>query len=262
MAEITGIKNVYGSFSFIGEATWSEKNYVTTSTSEKKWVSTNLNLGIKVSEANTLYTELKGGHYEDESNAIYTLNTNNEKLEVAYKDRLDKNILSTVASMKKIKIELEKDEANNLITKEFLAADDAINYIKTQLMKKTRIYVYGQLEVNRYKDKNGVIQVNLKKIISNLRLAKDDEKNSANGTISFYFDKDSFSKANFKTDLKYDITGYMTKYEKNLKKSIPIPIDFKIDLKNVNFEDPKHKARAEYLENVFTDIKKKSIISL
>jgi hypothetical protein len=51
----------------------------------------------------------------------------------------------------------------------------------------------------------------------------------------------------------------MTKYEKNLKKSIPIPIDFKIDLKNVNFEDPKHKARAEYLENVFTDIKKKSI---
>jgi hypothetical protein len=229
------LKNTRETFNLVGQAKWNDKNYISTSKpSDKGWVNINLNLGVKISPTNTIYVTLKGGRFADDGkqsgNKIYTMDSSFKKMEVAWNDRFDKNIIDSVAWNKKIKIELEKDDAGNLVAKEFLSPNDAITYIQAHLKKDDRVFVYGVTEYERYRNKNKEVVVTGHKYINHIRLALEDEKNTANGTTTFYFDKDSFSKDRFKDEKKYEIIGYQVAYDRTLKTNVPLKVNYIIEV--------------------------------
>lgn len=151
------------------------------------------------------------------------------------------------------------DDNGNTICKEkeFIFAGDAIDYIQKHLKHDQRIYIYGHSEINQYVNKENQVKTNINRFIDQIRLAKHDEENTAEGTTNFYFEKEGFDKSDFKKTRKYLIEGYKT-YQNEDKVVVPVKSSFILDFSNpnVDWENEEIQERVKYLTDVFETAKK------
>lgn len=226
------IKGLYNRFTLIGELNYKEDRLMETNNSnDGRWRFTNSNFGVKTSEGNYIYCELKGMYSVNGNNIIKTYGIDNKEMIVAFEDRLNPTIVNNVASYRKTKINLTSSNENE--SKEFLSNHDAVPYFVEQakLYPKVRVVVEGNCVINRYKDKQGNAKIAKKYEVQNIRLAKDEEVNKAEIECHFVFGDNAWDDSNYSKDnKKVDINSYMTFYDNVRKETFFTPMNLTLDL--------------------------------
>lgn len=225
-----GIKSLYGTFVFVGTPVFSEDKLYTSGKSEGGFVYHKVKFGLKTKDNNVLFVELSGGYNSLKNNIIYTVDNEGNKMEVNWMDRFNPTIIKSVSDMRKIKLNFETESENDSMA--VLSQYDAVQEIKQNLSKDKRIVVVGNFKVEKYKDSNGIARSSMKYIPQKIRLAKEEEINKAELTLSFVFDKESWDESRLKSENIVDITAYTTYFDKTLTPNrnvfvqIPLVLDF------------------------------------
>lgn len=190
-------KNWSSSFNLIGKPIIKDFSFKINEQKEgSEWIYNSLNLGIDCGEkCGVVYCEMMGGYSSRGDNVIYAHGKNktgnddfDARLEIAWDDRLDKDILEEVGDLCFITVGLEKTDDDKTFYKKFLSAYDAIAYIKENITTDTVLNVKGRLKYLPYKG-----QVQVKKEINSIVLSRVDDvsKYDARFTQSILIDKNS-----------------------------------------------------------------------
>lgn len=164
--------------------------------SEKsKWVYNAMNLGVDCGEKHgVVYAEMMGGYNSEKAGVIFAHGKNSDgtddfstKLEIAWEDRFDENILADVGDLCFITVGLEKTDKGKTFYKKFLSAYDAVAYINEHLSEDMVVNVRGTLKYSTYNDKTQV-----RKVINSIALSRidDSSKYSAKFMQSLLLTKD------------------------------------------------------------------------
>lgn len=206
MAEKITKKNWSSNFTLIGKPIIGDYTFkIDEHSSKSSWVYNSINLGIDCGEKfGTIYCELMGGFSEDRENVIYAHGKDDDgnddfdnRIEVAWEDRLEESILSEIGDMCFITIGLEKTDKGKIAVEKFLSAYDAIAYIQEHLTSDMVVKVRGNLKYSMYND-----NVQVRKEINSVVLSRvDDPANYiASFTQTILLDKDSASLKNIDKD--------------------------------------------------------------
>lgn len=227
-------------FTLIGNVKLTDNTFPAESTSKGGFISRRLNLGVEVGEGKVSYAEMFGGFHRDKPRDIIAFQKASEgeekggRLEVAWEDRLslDEATFATIADFSLLTVALEKDSSGKTFYKKFLSAFDAIMYMEEHLKDGMKIKVKGKLSPNYYNGKTTI-----RKEITYIGLAKEDELPSATGYINILVDKNSVGKSRIKQDDELDINGLMVAYaskvgDVEVKKNIPFPISLVLPLQS------------------------------
>ena len=190
-------------FTLVGTAVVNDRTFKLDQRSQNSdWISNRMNLGVNCGEKNgTVYCELWGGYGENRENKIYVHGKKEDNTDdyqnqyvIAWEDRNDDEITSSIGRGCFTQVGLEKTSAGTTFVKPFLSAYDAIEYANEHLVNGMKIRVYGNLKYQTY---NGMTQV--KKEITRITLANDDEPLGAKFTQTVLLTKDSFGAIDKKT---------------------------------------------------------------
>ena len=103
-----------------------------------------MTFGIKESDANMAFVEA----FDSVQDTIKTMNTDNEKLDVAWDDRFDEDIISQVANYRKYIVDLGEDHGGR---QEFITVYDMIQHLQEHLPNYDgRVVVTGQFTRDWY----------------------------------------------------------------------------------------------------------------
>lgn len=237
-------------FNFIGTASLpkadSKRPFIKEMTKNKRRM-LSLNFGIKESDNNMAFVEA----FDGEQDKIKTMNGDNEKIEIAWEDRFDEDVVKSVASYRKTTVDFGEDLGGR---KEFVAMYDAIEYIKETLPKyKGKICITGQMVKEYYKDKYYD-----KFKIQNIYAVDEDKKNRLTLTADIFYNKESVDKADFKAEKKIYIDGYIQQYINKDEGIKFIPQRFVFNASKYDIENnEKHKTLLDYkLQYIDIDSKK------
>lgn len=194
------VKNDWiSTFNLIGEAKLNDYTYKIDEKSEKSsFIYNSLNLGVYCGEKyGTVYAAMMGGYKEEDESVIFAHGKKDDgsddfenKIQVAWEDRFDDEILESLGDMCFITIGLEQTDKNKVLYKKFLSKYDAIAYIQEHLEDGMVLNVRGSLHYSFYQE-----NVNIRKNISSIVLSKinDAEKYKATFVQTILLDKDSAS---------------------------------------------------------------------
>lgn len=169
------------------------------------WIYNALNLGINCGEKyGTVYCEMMSGYSEEKESVIYVHGKKEDgsddfdtKIEVAWDDRFDEDVLEKIGDLSFITVGLEKTDKDKTFYKKFLSEYDAIAYIKEHITEDMVVNVRGSLKYSEYQDK-----VQVRKNINSIVLSKVDDpsKYAAHFTQSILIDSESASLKNVDKD--------------------------------------------------------------
>ena len=232
--------NWVSSFKLVGRAKINDNSFKIDEVSQSGWCYNNLNLGVDCGEKyGVTYANLMGGYSQVKDNIIYVHGKKEDGTEdweniftINWDDRLDEEILDTLGDMCFIKVGLENTENGKLYTQKFLAAYDAINYIKEHLTNDTVINVQGNLKYNFYQG-----NVTMQRDIKSIFLSKAEPENfKASFAQSILIDNDSINlKEDVDTNRKcVSIHARVLDYIKELngntvKGQYPLPFTFEYE---------------------------------
>ena len=201
-------ENWISNFNLIGEAVVKNPEYVykIDERSEKSdWIYNSLNLGVDCGEKHgVVYAEMMGGYGAERANIIYAHGKKDDgtddfqkKVEVAWEDRNNDDILEQVGDMCFITVGLEKTKQGKTFYKKFLSAYDAIKYVKEHLENGMVVNVKGRLNYSTYQE-----NVQVRKTITSIVLSGVDDKSkyAAHFTQSILLDKYSADLKNIDKD--------------------------------------------------------------
>lgn len=199
MAESIQKDNWQSSFVLIGEAVVNDYSFKLEQRSEKSsWIYNSLNLGINCGEKHgTVYAEMLGGYSDERENVIFAHGKDengnddfSQKMEIAWEDRFDEEILESVGRLCFITVGLEKTTTGKTFYKDFLSAYDAIAYAQEHLESGMVVNVRGRLQFSTYNDTTQV-----RKTIQSIVLSSVDDPANYNArfTQTVLIDKDSAS---------------------------------------------------------------------
>lgn len=162
------------------------------------WIYNALNIGIDCGEKfGVVYAEMMGGYSEEKESVIYVHGKKEDgsddfdtKIEVAWDDRFDEDVLEKIGDLSFITVGLEKTDKDKTFYKKFLSEYDAIAYIKEHITEDMVVNVRGNLKYSEYQDK-----VQVRKNINSIVLSKVDDpsKYAAHFTQSILIDSESAS---------------------------------------------------------------------
>lgn len=232
--------NWVSSFKLIGKAKINDNSFKIDEVSQSGWCYNNLNLGVDCGEKYGItYANMMGGYSQVKDNVIYVHGKKEDGTEdweniftINWDDRLDEEILDTLGDMCFIKVGLENTENGKLYTQKFLAAYDAINYIKEHLTNDTVINVQGNLKYNFYQG-----NVTMQRDIRSIFLSKAEPENfKASFAQSILIDNDSINlKEDVDTNRKcVSVHARVLDYVKELngntiKGQYPLPFTFEYE---------------------------------
>ena len=227
-------------FTLIGEVKLTDNTFPPESESNAtKFISRRFNLGVKVDEGRVSYAEMFGGFHGNNPRDInvFTKGENGEKgkrMEVSWEDRLslDDTLMGTIADFSLITVAIERDANGKPFYNKFLSAYDAIQYLEAHLKDGEKVKVKGKLTPNYY---NG--NTTMRKEITYIGLAKEDEVPCAKGFISVLVDENSVGKSRVKQDDELDINAFFIAYASKIngvevKKNIPYPMTLVLPLQS------------------------------
>lgn len=211
---------------------------------------TSLNFGIKESDTNMAFVESA----DSPTDTIKTMDTDNNKIEIAWADRLDPDVIKTVANFKKYIVNLGDDFGGRC---EFITQYDMIKYLADALPEyKGKVVVTGTYSKSYSK---GTYYDKFR--IQNVYAAEEDRKNRLGLTLDFYYNKESIDKADFKTDKKIFLNGYINQYINANEQNKYIPMQLVFNASKYNLENEKHKALYDY-KMEYVDIANKNMVHM
>lgn len=206
-----------------------------------------MNFGIKESDNNMAFVEA----FDGEQDVIKSKNTDNENIEIKWKDRFDEDVVSTVASYRRTTVDLGEDFGGR---HEFITMYDAIEYMKENLPKYNgKVTVTGQMVKEPY---NGKYFDKFK--IQSVYAVDDDKKNRLLITADIYYNKNSIDMADWKTEKKIVLDGYIQQYINKDEGNKFIPQQFVFNATKYDENNEKHKQLLEY-KLKYIDISKKTM---
>lgn len=222
-----------------------------------------INLGLEVSKGNVVWCELMGG-YSPTNPIIYAMDkSDNKPTTINWADRLNENIVDSVADFKLHKIGITRDEKGQLEIKKFLSPIDVHDYLQAHLEDGMEVSIRGSFEFSEYKG-----DTQRKLVIQNIYLPfqpKEGEQvqYKAEFTQTILLDEDSFKKIS-KEEAKEGevvVSAYVVNYVgkkdgKVVKKNMPFPLPIVV---KINKENPE--LTKKILEKLF-NVKKGKVREL
>ena len=186
------------------------------------------NLAIVDDKNNRIMTELFGMVQKE----IKTMDTDNNKISIAWEDRDDKAIIDNVANFKKNVFSFVDDER-----KEFISTYDAVEYLKDHAddLKDNKVGVTVGISLNVYKGK-----ISNRYEIRNIYKIDDDKKQQLKITGDFFFNKDSIDTSEWKENKKLIINGYVQGYIQEKKATMYVPQTIVLDCGKIDFDNENH----------------------
>lgn len=244
--KIIGGKYILANFNFVGTAVIPKEESKRPFLKEfdkngKKMRS--LNFGVKQSDNNMAFVEAFGM----KSDKIFTMSNENEKIEVAWGDRFDEDVIKEVASYKKITVNLGEDYGGS---KTFLSMYDAIEFVTENLKSyKGKICVTGQMSKEEYK---GEFFDKFK--IQNIYAVDEDKKSRLTITADIYYTKANVDKADYRKDKVITLDGYIQQYINKDEGIKFVPQQFIFNASKYEDDNDKHQGLLRYKLN-YIDIK-------
>jgi hypothetical protein len=217
-------------------------------TGKNKKAMVSVNFGIKESDNNMAFVE----GFDSIQDVIQSMNTENEKIEIKWANRLDEDVLKKIASFKKFTVDLGEDFGGR---KEFLTQYDALVFLKDWLPKyEGKVCVIGQFAKEWYKD-----QYYDKFKFQNIYAVDKEQKNKLLLTFDFYYNKDSIDKSEQKENKKIYLNGFIEQYINKDEKNKFVPQQLIFNYSKFDFENNEsHKKLFDYKMN-YIDIKNKTM---
>lgn len=187
-----------------------------------------MTFGIKESDANMAFVEA----FDSKKDVIKTMNTDNEKLDVAWDDRFDEDIISQVVNYRKYIVDLGEDHGGR---QEFITVYDMIQHLQEHLPNYDgRVVVTGQFTRDWYAKKKMYFS---KFRIQNVFAASEERKSRLMITADLFYNKDSFDDSDFAENKKITLDCYIEQYinKDEGRKFVPIQVVFsgaKYDMEN------------------------------
>ena len=212
------------------------------------YVYSNASLSLDCGSGN-VFCNIVGGHFKTGENVIYALGTKIEdgkvktdykkSLRIPFEKRFDEDTLKTVANDSFTFVNIEKDSDGNLISKKFLAKEDAIKYLQGTLEDGMVLNVLGDISFRVADDGRTLFTLNIKRVYLN---EKPNPTFHANFTMAVVTDKDCYDSAqsideNGYVNVDCYVAEYMKSYRGLEKAVVPLPFSFAMDTKaNTNWK--------------------------
>lgn len=193
------------------------------------------NCGIKAAKNNAAWgIEM----FAMDNDTIKTQDVDGNNIEIDAGDCFDEDIIKNVANYKKNIINIKENER-----REFINPYDAISYLVENVddIKNKKITITGQVTKDFY---NGNTRDRFQ--IQNVYSVADDIKCGLKCTDIFYFDKDSFDTADWSSEHKLNINGWVSTFiNKDLigaekGKNMYVPHTVVFDCSKIDWENEKH----------------------
>lgn len=246
----TELRSGISRFVLRGTAVIDDKTFPREDTvSDSGWKYRRSSFAVKVGDNNYQYVELMGGR-SSENPVIYTLNNDNEPIQVKWDLRTNKTVLENIPDRAFIRIAIDKQDGSDKATlKKFLSPVDAIEYLAEHLEDGTPVEIRGDVEYQQY---NGRTQQRLN--VTQIYLK--DPKNDDLATMSqmYLVDSNALPRQWKKTmeedgEIKVNlfVPQYVGKYNgKKIKKTVAMPQQIVIKNKDNN------EKLMNYIEKLFT----------
>lgn len=266
----TELKKGRATFNLIGEVKINDYTFKLDEQSQNSdWVYNAMNLGVNCGNGNIVYAEMMGGYGSERDNVVYVhgvkenengkmIDDYDNRFTIDWDDRLDEDMFELIGDNCFITIGIEKDIKDKTVTKKFLSAYDAIEYLSEHLEDGMVVNVKGNLKYSEY---DGKVQV--KKEITSILLSKADseDKYKATFTQTVLADANSIGKLD-KEKASFPIDVYVVDYVgkidgKQIKKNVAFAKTFELE---VDKEKPENTKKL--LNKLFKPEKKNSLVEV
>lgn len=203
----------------------------------KKREMLSMTFGVKESDSNMAFVEA----FDSVQETIKTMNSDNEKLDVAWEDRFDEEIINQVASYRKYIVDLGEDHGGR---QEFITVYDMIKHLQEHLPSyEGRVVVTGQFTREWYGKKKMYFS---KFRIQNVFAAPEERKSRLMITADLFYNKDSFDDSDFNESKKITLDCYIEQYINKDEGRKYVPIQVVFSGAKYDMENERHKKLLNY----------------
>lgn len=234
-------------FSFVGTALipkekakrpfYKEFEKVDNETKKKKKMRS-MTFGVKESDTNVAFVEA----FDSEQSVIYTMDSDNNKIEVDWADRFDEDKINSVASYRRYTVDLGEDYGGR---RDFITLFDFMEFLNEHLPEYDgKVMVTGQFVKEWYAKGKQYFD---KFHIQNVYAVEDDIKSRLSLSMEIFYNKDCLDKTDFKDNKKIYLNGYIEQYINKDEGKKMIPMQFIFSAAKYDLEgNEKHKALYNY----------------
>lgn len=220
---------------------------------KKKRNMVSMTFGIKESDTNMAFVEA----FDSVQNEILTMDSDNQKVTVAWEDRFDEDVVATIANYRKYICDLGEEYGGR---QEFITAYDLMQHLNEHLKDyKGRIAVSGQFTREWYAEKK--VYTERFRLQNVYAVADDERKNRLSLVMDVYYNKDSIDKSDFKDTQKIYLNGYIEQYINKDEGTKMVPMQFVFSSAKYNLENEKHKKLFDYKMS-YIDVKNKKMVHI
>lgn len=256
-------------FNLIGKIKITENTFKLDKTYDSGWTANEMYLGVNCGEGNLVYVSLSGGFFPDRDNVLSAYSKeekdakgNAVRIEIAWEDRMDMELLDELSDSKMIKVGIEKDIHGKTVRKKFMSGYDAVEYLSECLEDEMIVNISGQIKYSEYDGK-----VNISKDVMSIYLSKVEDEADFKATFAqtILLDKDSIGKKNDEKNT-ISLNAYVVDYvgtpkidgkKVEVKKNVVFPKEFEVEI-----SQDKPVMTAKMLEKYFKVTKKSTINEL
>ena len=218
----------------------------------KKREMLSMTFGVKESDSNMAFVEA----FDSVQETIKTMNTDNEKLDVAWADRFDEEIVSQVANYRKYIVDLGEDHGGR---QEFITVYDMIKHLQEYLPDyEGRVVVTGQFTRDWYGKKKMYYS---KFRIQNVFAAPEERKSRLMITADLFYNKDSFDDSDFDENKKITLDCYIEQYINKDEGRKYVPIQVVFSGAKYDMENERHKKLLDY-KMKYIKVKSKDMVHI
>lgn len=288
---------LYNQFEFTGELNFTKEPY-RKKRFDSGWEKHELSLIINESKNNGVFVKIDTGVHTAKENLVYTslkglFGEQGSQAQVKWDDRLDESTVNLVPDFKKVVIDLtesdvskdtyfntkreiynletkenpsqeDKDKLQELYSKlrtelpdrkEFIHAYDAIQFLHDKLdtYKGHKFKVKGQIDKSYY---NGKFYTTYTP--QSIELVSDETPSKLSARLDLFFTKGAIDEADFKADKILRFDTYILGYDNQHKKDVFFPQSTVLNASKLDFENPSHVGRVNFIKKVF-EVKGKSV---
>lgn len=265
--ELKREKTAKSHFNLIGKAKVTDNTFKLDKTYGSGWTANEMYLGVDCGNGNLVYVSLNGGYFPDRDSVLIGYSKeekdaqgNAVRVEVAWEDRLDTEILDELSDYKMFKVGIEKDVKGKTVRKAFLSGYDAAEYLAECLEDGMIVNISGDLKYSEYDGK-----VSVSKEVKSVYLSKVEDENDFKATFAqtVLIDKESIGKKNEEKDtltfnayvMDYVGTPKIDGKKVEVKKNVVFPYTFEVEISQDN-----PVATAKMLDKYFK-VTKKTVIN-
>ena len=204
-----------------------------------------MRFGVRESKTNSIWVEAFGMKYD----VIKTINNDGEKLDVAWEDRFDQNIIDSVPAYRKFIAEFDEGE------KQFISKYDFIEYVAEKLdTYNGKIFASGRYNRTFWKG-----EIFDKFEVDTIRITTN-ERNSLHLKLDLYYNKDCVDTSEFNEKKRIIVDGFIKQYINKDEGEKFLPQTVVLDVSKFDDTDKHQKYAKMLIQDV--NIKNKSIVHL